>query len=140
DSFEELIATEKLMQTGHRSLLVMEGGRLAGVLSIVDLMAGLRPGYLSAPRPSTADQIEYSAMFWTGLFTTQAKVLAGKKVREVMSDPPPAVNEEANLMEIANLLYETESRRLAVYSGDRVAGVVREQEVFFELARLILNV
>ncbi|MFH1139194.1 MAG: response regulator [Pseudomonadota bacterium] len=139
ESFENLTATDKLMQTGHRSIVVLEKEKLVGVLSIMDLIEGLRPAYLSAPKPSMADMVHYSAMFWSGLFTSQAKLLAKKKIRDIMSPPPPTVDEEANLMEIAELLFEQERRRLSVVRGDKVVGVVREQEVFFELAEIILG-
>jgi CheY-like chemotaxis protein len=139
-SFEGLVSTDKLMQTGHRSILVMDNqGTLVGILSIMDLISGLRPAYLSAPKPSMADNMQLSAMFWTGLFTNQAKALAKKSVREVMSPPPVAIDEEANLMEIANLVYEGEARRLVVKSGNKVVGVIREQEIFFELSTIILE-
>lgn len=139
-SFMDLMATSRIMQTGHRSILILDKrGELVGVLSIRDLIAGIRPGYLSAPRPSTAGTFEYSRMFWTGLFTKQAKDLAKKKVSEIMSDPPQAVDENANLMEIANYLYESEERRVVVTRQGKVVGVIREQEIFFELANIILG-
>ncbi|MBU2548312.1 MAG: response regulator [Proteobacteria bacterium] len=139
-SFMSLISTSRLMQTGHRSILVMGGKNdLVGVLSIMDLIEGLRPAYLSAPKPSMAFSMEYSAMFWTGLFTKQARDLGKKKVGDIMSPPPPGIDENANLMEAADMLYKEESRRLVVKRGDKVIGVVREQEVFFELARIILE-
>ncbi|MFH1090042.1 MAG: response regulator [Pseudomonadota bacterium] len=140
ESFADLISTSRLMQTGHRSILVIDQqGDLVGVLSIMDLIEGLRPGYLSAPKPSMAYNVEYSTMFWTGLFTTQVKALARKKIKDVMSPPPPSIDANANLMEIAELLYSQGTRRLVVKSGDQVQGVIREQEIFFEIARLILE-
>jgi len=139
-SFEGLVSTSRLMQTGHRSILVLDqNGTLVGVLSIMDLIAALRPAYLSAPKPSMADMVEFSAMFWSGLFTSQAKAAAQKKVEDIMSPAPPSVDEEANLMEIANLLYEKECRRLVVVRKGKVIGVVREQEIFFEAANIILE-
>ncbi len=139
-SFESTQSTSRLMITGHRSILVMgPQGELTGILSILDLIEGLRPAYLSAPKPSMADAMQYSAMFWAGLFSKQAKDLAKKKVRDVMSPPPPTIGEETNLMEIANLLFTEQSRRLVVMRGKKVLGVVREQEIFFEAAHIILG-
>ncbi|MFH1138117.1 MAG: response regulator [Pseudomonadota bacterium] len=139
-SFGELASTSRLMQAGHRSIMVLDKkGELVGILTIMDLVEALRPAYLSAPKPSTADNLHFSAMFWSGLFTAQAKALAGKKISDVMSDPPPTVDINANLMETANLMFETEARRLAVVGSGKVVGVVREQEIFFELARIILQ-
>jgi DNA-binding response OmpR family regulator len=139
-SYEGLVSTDKIMETGHRSILVFDDkGDLAGILSILDLIAAVRPAYLTAPKPSMADTLQYSPMFWTGLFTSQAKGLSDKKVGEIMSDPPPMIDEETNLMEIADTLYTQNARRLAVVQGSKVVGVVREQEIFFEIARIVLE-
>ncbi len=139
-SFENAPSTSRIMETGHRSILVFEKSReLVGALSILDLMEAVRPAYLSAPKPSMADSMQYSTMFWTGLFTTQAKGLVNKKIRDVMSDAPLSVDEGANLMEIANLLFTEKRRRAVVRRKGKVIGVVREQEIFFEMARIILK-
>ena len=139
-SFESAVSTSRIMETGHRSILVLDyGGELVGILSILDLIEALRPAYLSAPKPSMADSMQYSPMFWTGLFTTQAKGLVYKKIRDVMSDAPLSIDEDANLMEIANLIYAEKSRRMAVTRDGKVVGVVREQEIFFEMAKIILE-
>ena len=137
-SFQDLMTTSKLMQTGHRSILVIDRQKeIVGILGIMELMEGLRPPYLSAPKPSTASMFEYSTLFWTGLFTAQARILAGKKVRDIMGPPPPEVDDDANLMEISDLLYKEDCRRLVVKRAGEAIGVIREQEVFFELANII---
>lgn len=139
DSFEHVASTSRIMETGHRSILVFEGSELAGILSIRDLIHALQPSYLTAPKPSMADSMVYSTMFWTGLFTTQAKALRDKRIRDLMSDPPLTVDEDANLMEIANKLYSENVRRVVITSRGKVIGVIREQDIFFELARIILG-
>ncbi len=139
-SFESAVSTSRIMETGHRSILVFDhGGELVGILSILDLIEALRPAYLSAPKPSMADSMQYSAMFWTGLFTTQAKALVNKRIRDVMSDAPLKVDEDTNLMEIANLMFTENWRRMAVTRKGKVVGVVREQEIFFEMARIMFE-
>ncbi|MBW1799251.1 MAG: response regulator [Deltaproteobacteria bacterium] len=139
-SYESFVATGKIMETGHRSIVVLDSeGEMAGILSILDLIEFLRPSYLSAPKPSTADSLEYSTMFWSGLFTVQAKVLMDKKIRDVMSDPPYSINEDTNLMEVADTMFREKSRRLSVSREGKVVGIVREQEIFFEIARIVLE-
>ena len=139
-TFENAPSTSRIMETGHRSILVFNNRKeLVGTLSILDLIEAVRPAYLSAPKPSMADSIQYSAMFWTGLFTTQAKGLVDKKIRDVMSDAPLSVDENANLMDIANFLFTERSRRLVVMRQGKVVGVVREQEIFFEMAKILLK-
>ncbi|HDL07726.1 MAG TPA: CBS domain-containing protein, partial [Desulfobacteraceae bacterium] len=138
-SFESIIASSRLMETGHRSVLVFDKNReLAGILSIRDLIEAVRPAYLSAPKPSMADSIQYSPIFWSGLFTNQVKKMADKRVGDIMSGAPLTVDEESNLMEMADLMFTKRVRRLVVTSKGKVVGVVREQELFFEMANIIL--
>jgi CheY-like chemotaxis protein len=139
-SYETFVATGRIMETGHRSILVFDReGALVGILSILDLIKALRPAYLSAPKPSMADSLQYSPMFWTGLFTSQAKALVDKKVWDIMSEPPPNIEADANLMEISEAMFTTTARRLGVTREGKVVGVVREQELFFEIARIVLE-
>ena len=139
-SFENAVSTSRIMETGHRSILVFDAREsLVGILSILDLIRAARPAYLSAPKPSMADSMQYSTMFWSGLFTTQTKALISKRIEDVMSDAPISVDEETNLMEVANLLYTEKSRRMAVTRKGTVVGVVREQELFFEMARILME-
>jgi len=139
-SFEGLIASGSVMETGHRSILVFDSkGDLAGILSIQDLMEAVRPAYLRTPFPSMAGTIQYSHIFWSGLFTTQTRVLGDKRVNEVMSESPPSVDMSTNLMELADLMYREHVRRVVVTRKGKVVGVVREQELFFEMADILLK-
>lgn len=55
-SYESPVSTSRIMETGHRSILVFDKkGALAGILSILDLVRAIQPSYLSAPKPSMAD-------------------------------------------------------------------------------------
>ncbi|MBU0985862.1 MAG: response regulator [Proteobacteria bacterium] len=138
-SFESLISTGRVMETGHRSILVFDkSNELIGIVSILDLIESLRPAYLSAPKPSMADSMQYSSMFWTGLFTAQAKVLAQKKISEVMAPSPKRMDVNSNLMEVADFMFCENIRRLLITRSGKVVGVIREQELFFELANIIL--
>jgi len=138
ESFKNLVSSSRIMETGHRSLLVFDKkNKLVGILSILDLMEAIRPAYLSAPKPSTADSMQYSTMFWKGLFTTQIKILANKKVGDIMSESPLSVAEDTNLMEVANLMFSKKKRRVLITSNDSVIGILREQELFFEMANIM---
>jgi CheY-like chemotaxis protein len=137
-SFSRLLSTDRLMVAGHRSILVFEGdANLVGILGVKDLIAALRPAYLSAGKPTMADSMQYSPMFWTGLFTNRVKTVQDIKVGDVMSARPPMIEADVNLMEAAEMLFERKARRLVVKSKGRIVGVMREQELFFEMARLV---
>jgi DNA-binding response OmpR family regulator len=137
-SFASKISTSRLMETGHRSVLVFNAaGELTGVLSIVDLLNGCMPAYLSAPLPSMADAIRYSPMFWSGMFTRAVQELADKRVEALMQPAPDTVEADANLMEAAYVMLTNNARRLIVRRKGKVVGVIREQELFFEMERIL---
>ena len=140
ESYENLVASSRLMESGHRSIMVFDRNKqMVGILGIRDLIHYLQPSYLLSPKPSLAERIEYSPMFWKGMFTSQTKALANKKVKDIMSLAPPSVDEKANLMELANMIYTQKVRRIVVTRQNNVVGIVREQELFFEMARIMLE-
>ncbi len=137
-SFYPRVATSRIMETGHRSLLVMDSAnRVVGVVAIIDLLGNIMPAYLNAPKPSTADSMQYSTMFWSGEFTRAVKKLGGKKLSEIMSPPPLTIDFDANLMEAAFAMFSNRERRLVVTKKGEAKGVVREQDLFFEMERIL---
>lgn len=137
-SFSSKIATGRIMETGHRSLLVIDDrGQAQGLLAIIDLLHAVMPAYISAPKPSTADSIQYSPMFWAGMFTWETKELAKRRIKEIMSPAPLTIEAEASLMEAAYLMVTNQERRLAVGRAGKVIGVIREQDLFFEMERTL---
>jgi FixJ family two-component response regulator len=138
ESMRHLMATDRLMDTGHRSVVVTNpDGSVAGLLSPLDLVDAIRPGYLSAPKPSMADSLQYSTMFWQGLFSSRVRETMDNPVRDVMSDTIPVIDSDANLMEVANTMITLPARRMLVRKGKEDVGIVREQELFYEIAKII---
>lgn len=137
-AMRHLMATDRLMDTGHRSVVVTDlDGSVAGLLSPLALIDAVRPDYLSAPKPSTADALQYSTMFWQGLFTSRIKEIMDKPVSDFMTEDLPVIDARANLMEVAHTMVALPARRMLVQSGDSDVGVVREQELFYEIAKII---
>ena len=138
ESFFSKAASERVMETGHRSILIVDDReQVTGILAILDLLGAIMPAYLQAPKPSLADSIRYSPMFWTGMFTSEIKELGRKQIREIMSPAPLTVEAGASLMEAAYIMVSHQERRLAVMRDNRVVGVIREQDLFFEMARVL---
>jgi DNA-binding response OmpR family regulator len=136
-SFASKVTTSRLMETGHRSILVLENNQLVGLLAINDLLEALLPLYLFAPKPSTADSMQYSPMFWKGLFNDQVLQMADKQIQSIMSPAPMAIDAGSNLMEAAYIMLENNARRLAVFFDGTLAGIIREQDLFFEMDRVL---
>jgi len=137
-SFSSKLATANIMETGHRSVLVLDNReKVCGVLEIVDLMDMIMPSYLSAPKPSLADTIQYSPMFWKGMFSSEIKKKSALPIRDVMSPAPFAIDGKASLMEACYMMLKNKVRRLVVMMGGEVAGVIREQDLFFEMEKVL---
>ncbi len=139
-SFLKQVATSRIMETGHRSLLVLDGkGGVQGILSITDLLKAIMPGYLSAAKPSMADSIQYSPMFWRGMFTNAIQDLLRVRVEDIMSEVPLNIDGESNLMEATYMMITQNVRRLLVVKSGKAVGVIREQDLFFEMERIQRN-
>ena len=54
-----------------------------------------------------------------------------------MSPAPSSINANANLMEAAYTLIKLNQRRLTVESSGEIVGVIREQDLFFEMEKIL---
>ena len=137
-SFTLRISTGRIMETGHRSVLVIDNrNNVQGILAIRDLLELFLPSYLTAPKPSMADSIQYSPMFWQGMFIKEVKQKSDIKIKNVMSPAPLTIEGTASLMEAAYMMMKNSARRLVVEVAGKVAGVIREQDLFFEMEKIL---
>lgn len=136
---ENFISTGLIMECGHRAVLVFEGQELVGVLNMRNLIEALRPDYVAGLGDARSKCVRYSPLFWHGLFNARVRDLESKRVRDIMNPRPPVVDSETNLMRVADLLCAENRRRVAVERDGRIVGVVREQELFHEISRLVLQ-
>jgi len=139
DSFRKALRTTTIQETVHRSVLVLDRqGRVIGMVTLSDLLRGLQPLYMSLmrDRPLMADTIDLEAPGTPGMFTIMARDLADKRVSDIMSEAPALIDSDESLMAAANKMLRTGLRRFLVMEGSRPAGVIREQDLFFELANI----
>ncbi|MBS3758288.1 MAG: response regulator [Desulfobacterales bacterium] len=140
-SFVSKLSTSRIMETGHRSVLVLDDqNRVKGVVAILDLLKMILPAYLFTPKPSLADSIQYSPLFWNGMFSTETQRIAEKKIQDIMSPAPYAIDGSASLMEATYRMVRYQVRRLVVIEKGGVIGVIREQDLFFEMEKFLNGV
>jgi len=139
-SFTRTMTTSTVQETVHRSILVLDAtDKVIGIITFTDLLQGLQPPYmrLLSERPAMADTISLESPSYSGMFTIMARDLAKKTVGDIMSEAPPLIHKDANLMEAANRMLSLGLRRLLVVDAEKVIGVIREQDLFFEMAKII---
>ncbi|RJP17514.1 MAG: response regulator [Candidatus Abyssobacteria bacterium SURF_5] len=142
-SFQAAISTATIHESVHRSTLILDDrDRVIGVLSFTDILEGLQPEYMRMAknqRPMMADTVSQflEAPNYSGIFTVMARDLAKKKVRDLMSEAPPTIEGDDNLMAAASKILALKVRRLLVTEQGRPIGVIREQDLIFEIANII---
>jgi len=102
---------------GLPALLVTEGGRLSGILTVADLLRTVLPPYL-------AQDSHLASLAWEGLLETQFKRMQAKAVREIMTAEVFTVQENAALTEAAELFYAHHVHSLPVMRGKELTGVL----------------
>jgi len=138
ESFSTVSPTNGPLPARHLFIVVFDAeGRIKGILTILDLLKAIMPSYLSIAKPFPADAIQYSPIFWRGAFRREVDLLAGRKVKEIMSPAPMTIEYDVNLMEAAYLMATQQPRRMVVTRKGEAAGVLREQDLFFEIQRIL---
>ncbi len=139
-SFAGAVTTSTVQETLHRSILVMDrDDEVIGIITFTDLLRALEPSYvrLLNESPVVADSRYLQSPSFSGMFTIMARDLVSRQVREVMSEAPPVIGADANLMEAVSTLLNRGLRRLLVTEEGNVVGVVREQDLVLEMASIM---
>ncbi|OQY50184.1 MAG: hypothetical protein B6230_06820 [Desulfobacteraceae bacterium 4572_89] len=130
-----VLTSSRLLEPGHRSLLVLgKANRPTGFISFLDLLTATETNH----RLSTKNATGNHPVSWDDLFSFQIKNLADKRVKEIISNQVPLINGNASLMEIADFMYNRRLPRIIVMMDHKAVGVIREQDLLFEMARLVL--
>ncbi|MFC1597352.1 response regulator [Planctomycetota bacterium] len=134
--------TSTVQETIHRSILVLDGdNNIIGIVTLTDLLRGTQPPYmrLRTEKPPMADAFHIESPHYSGMFTIMTRDLAAKTVRDILPEAAPVIDGNANLMAAVTRLLDQNLRRLLVTEGDRIVGVIREQDLFFEMANIITH-
>jgi signal-transduction protein with cAMP-binding, CBS, and nucleotidyltransferase domain len=84
-----------------------------------------------------ADSVKYRPAFWSDMYTHQIRKIADHEIKTVMDPAPATIDVATTLMEATYMMLEKNARRLAVLSERVLAGVIREQDLFFEMERIL---
>lgn len=114
---------------GRRTLLVFDRDqRFVGLLRAEDLVRLTIPAWLESP---------YSSYF-TGMFLAQAKVVGHLLVCDIVR-PPSSIEADAPLMEAAHMIVSGHLSHLAVMSRGQLAGILRPEDLYRELAAPLIT-
>lgn len=129
---------KEAMAMGEGFLAVMDERKmLAGILTRMDIIRSVRPEYISGGGTFNEQSSRFSSMFWSGFFSDRVKAVSQKKVWEILSDPPPTISENANLLEVAHMMSGTTGGVLLVKDISKVIGIIRDQDIYSEIDSLM---
>ncbi len=118
-----------IRKTGHKTVSIMvvdEFQKLAGVVTMFDILYHLRPTFLNYG-------IEGADLSWQGQVQTLIKNLREKKVYQIMSTDVTGADPEEHLMVLVDRMVKHHFRRLPILENDRPVGIVYISDVYEEL-------
>lgn len=102
---------------GMPSLLVMEGGKIAGIITLRDILKAVIPPYL-------AQDPHLAHLAWNGLLEKQVQKIRDKCVRDIMTREVVTVEEDSPLSEAGDLLLIKKIHSLPVTRKGSVVGML----------------
>jgi CBS domain-containing protein len=107
-------------------IVVEEDGKLAGMLSMYDILLLVRPKHVQVW--GTMTDIDLSGLLATVSKNTQSVQVADIMTTEVVTVPP-----DTHVMTILDIMIRRHIRRIPVVDGETIAGMVYLSDLFYVL-------
>ena len=120
----------RVRETGHKTMsliVVDEFGKLAGIISLFDILYHFRPDFLNYGFESID--------VWYGRLIPLLNRFREMTVEQAMSSPVMTVEPDDHMMVIIDIMVKRKLRRLPVVTEDKVLGVVYLFDVYYYLFR-----
>ncbi|GBE37082.1 inosine 5'-monophosphate dehydrogenase [bacterium BMS3Bbin07] len=119
-------------RVGVKGMIVLDNGKLAGIISIKDILKAIIPSYMTLT--------ELGEFTWDGMLEQMAKKVADRKVEEIMTRNVITVSEDAPLMECADLVVKHGLHRLPVLDRDKkVVGMVYIRDLYQAIVQALFE-
>ncbi|MCX8083925.1 MAG: CBS domain-containing protein [Calditerrivibrio sp.] len=115
---------------GVKGMLVMDGSRLVGTLSMEDVLKAVIPFYIN---PTLGD------FTWEGMMLSMAEKMCSRKVRDIMNKNLVTVKKDDPLMKCAEKLIKYNIQRLPVLDGEQVVGIILIRDLYNIIVKKILG-
>lgn len=125
----QMILNGKLRKTGHKtiSLIVVDDfNRLAGVITMFDILYHLRPSFLNCG-------ISGDDMQWSGQLRKLVENIKGRKVKEMMSESVVGASLDEHVMALLDRMIKNKYRRLPVLQDHKPLGIVYISDIYHHI-------
>ncbi|HID96696.1 MAG TPA: CBS domain-containing protein [Thermodesulfobacteriaceae bacterium] len=119
-------------QAGVKGLPVMDrNGKLIGMVAIKDILRAVVPPYMTSA---------LSDFTWEGWLENKVRQAADMKVSEIMTTHLVTIEEDAPLMECANLFLQYNLQRIPVLNKEnKLVGVVYLRNIYHAIMSFLLD-
>jgi CBS domain-containing protein len=116
-------------------MVVLEDGeKLIGVLSIINVIRAVIPSYL------VLDE-NLGGFTWEGMIEERTEKARGRKVRDVMATSVLTITPESTLMRCADTMIEHQLQRIPVVEKTgKVVGIVHLRDLYLSITNLMCGV
>jgi CBS domain-containing protein len=125
----DMILNGKIRKTGHKTIsliAVNEYGKMAGVISMYDILYNLRPDFLNL-------SFDADSFPWTGQLKILVDTLKGKKVHQLMSKKVMTASLDDHIMVILDIMVKNKYRRLPILENKKPIGIVYISDVYHSI-------
>ncbi|RJQ28123.1 MAG: CBS domain-containing protein [Peptococcaceae bacterium] len=125
----------------HKVVLVVENNTLAGIVGLKELLLAAEPSFLkeNTYRGWTVSGDWTMPLFVRGWVTERCLESAGRLVKDIMRPVVLKLKTVDPLGKAVHLMLAERVDILPVLQDNRVVGMVRDVDVFYEMASLLLN-
>jgi CBS domain-containing protein len=118
---------------GVKGMMVLDDeGRLLGMVSIKDILKAIIPNYMT--------MTNLGEFTWDGMLEEMCKKVENKKVSEIMTSDVLTVDEEAPLMEVADLIVKQNLQRVPVTGKDgKPVGIIYVRDLYYAIVKALLE-
>ena len=114
-------------------VVLEEGGKLVGVLSVRNVIRAVIPSYL------VLDE-NLGGFTWDGMIEERTEKARGRMVRDVMSASVLTISPDASLMRCADTMIEHMLQRIPVVEkSDKVVGIVHLRDLYLTITNLMCD-
>ncbi|NOY40128.1 MAG: CBS domain-containing protein [Nitrospirae bacterium] len=119
-------------RVGVKGMIVLDNGKLAGIVSIKDILKTIIPSYMNLT--------ELGEFTWDGMLEEMAKKVADRKVEEIMTKDVITVSEDASLMECADHVVKHNLQRIPVLNKEKqVVGIVYIRDIYYAIVQALFD-
>jgi len=119
------------VRAGAKGMIVLDNGKLAGIVSIKDILKVIIPSYMTLT--------ELGEFTWDGMLEEMAKKVADKKVEEIMTRDVITVSEDAPLMECADHVVKHNLQRIPVLNREKTVVIIYVRDIYYAIVRALFD-